>query len=372
MNTVRLLRILLLVEVIITSVPQSAGAQAANPAASPVQSIVGAVTKIDAETRTITLKTDQNQEFAVSIQPAATYQRVAPGETDLRNAVTVSFTAIAIGDRVLARGPVASNNVSATSVVVMSQTDLTSRQIAEKADWDKRGISGVVTAIESNSVTVNTSGPAGVSSIVIGLAQGAVVRRYAPDSVNFSEARLSKLEEIKIGDQVRARGDKIENGSRINAIEVVAGTFKTIAGLVLSVDAAKNEVRIRDLDAKTPVVVKINIDSKVQKIVPQVAQSIAARLRPEAAGTRGGRGGAGNGGDIQQLLEASPAMKLADLKNGDAVVISSSVGSTTGTITAIRFIAGVEPILTKPGTKEMSIGAWTLDVGGGGGGGGGQ
>ncbi|HLQ76215.1 MAG TPA: hypothetical protein VK210_02615, partial [Terriglobia bacterium] len=125
-------------------------------------------------------------------------------------------------------------------------------------------------------------------------------------------------------------------------------------------------------DAKTPVVVKINIDSKVQKIVPQVAQSIAARLRPEAAGTRGGRGGAGNGGDIQQLLEASPAMKLADLKNGDAVVISSSVGSTTGTITAIRFIAGVEPILTKPGTKEMSIGAWTLDVGGGGGGGGGQ
>jgi len=369
MNTVRLLRILLLVEVIITSVPQSAGAQAANPAASPVQSIVGAVTKIDAETRTITLKTDQNQEFAVSIQPAATYQRVAPGETDLRNAVTISFTAISIGDRVLARGPVASNNVSATSVIVMSQTDLTSRQIAEKADWDKRGISGVVTAIGTNSVTVNASGPTG-GAIVIGLAPGAVVRRYAPDSVNFSEAKLSKLEEIKIGDQVRARGDKIENGSRINAIEVVAGTFKTIAGLVLSVDAAKNEVRIRDLDAKTPVVVKINFDSKVQKIAPQVAQSIAARLRPEAAGTRGGRGGAGNGGDIQQMLEASPAMKLADLKNGDAVVISSTVGSTTGTITAIRFIAGVEPILTKPGTKEMSIGAWTLDVGGGGGGGG--
>lgn len=347
---------------------QTVVAQAPVPAALAAQSIVGTVTNIDAEARTISLRTDQNQNVAVSLLPNTTYQRVAPGETDLRKAAIIALTAISVGDRVLARGVNVGQAVSATLVVVMSQTDVAGKQAAEKADWDKRGISGLVTAIASNSVTVSVRSAAGTSPMVIVLAQATSVRRYAPDSVNFADAKVSKLEEIKIGDQVRARGDKNENGSRLSAIEIVAGTFKTIAGLVLSINVANNEVSIRDLDAKTPVVVKINADSKVQKIAPQTAQSIAARLRPDAAGGRGGgKAGVGSGGDIQQMLEASPLMSLAELKNGDAVVVSSTVGSTAGRITAIRFIAGVEAILTKPGTKEMSIGAWALDVGGGGG-----
>lgn len=334
---------------------QPVAAQAPVPAALAPRSIVGTVTKIDAEAGAISLRSDQSEAFAVSLLPNTVYQRVAPGETDLRKAVATTLTTISAGDRVLARGVSVGQTVSATLVVVMSQSDLASKQAGERADWDKRGINGIVTAVASDSISASVRGPDGTRPVAIVLSQGSIVRRYAPDSVSFADAKVSKLEEVKVGDQVRARGDRSDDGSRLSAVEIVVGTFKTIAGKVLSIDVANREVRLQDLDTKVPLVVRISADSKVQKIAPQTAQAIATRLRSNAAGN-----------DIQQLLEASPSMSLTELKNGDAVVVSSSVGSTTGRITAIRFITGVEPILTRPGTKEMSIGGWTLDVGNGG------
>ena len=86
----------------------------------------------------------------------------------------------------------------------------------------------------------------------------------------------------------------------------------------------------------------------------------------EAAGGFGGRGGAG--GDLSQMLERSPAATLADLKAGDAIVVLSTEGATQANITAITLLAGVEPILTRPGSQEMSLGGWSLDAEGGGGG----
>jgi hypothetical protein len=68
------------------------------------------------------------------------------------------------------------------------------------------------------------------------------------------------------------------------------------------------------------------------------------------------------------MLERSPAATLADLKAGDAIVVLSTEGATQGKVTAITMLAGVEPILTQPGSREMSLGGWTLDAGGGGGG----
>lgn len=47
------------------------------------------------------------------------------------------------------------------------------------------------------------------------------------------------------------------------------------------------------------------------------------------------------------MLEATPATNLSELKNGDAVVVSSTVGAIARRITAIRLVTGVEPILTK-------------------------
>src|SRR5579862_424501 len=65
---------------------------------------VGLVTRIDAAEKQIVLKTDAGVEVTVSLQPTASFRRVAPGENDLRNAATIALADINAGDRVLARG----------------------------------------------------------------------------------------------------------------------------------------------------------------------------------------------------------------------------------------------------------------------------
>jgi len=71
----------------------------------------------------------------------------------------------------------------------------------------------------------------------IALAKDAVVRRYAPDSVKFADAQVSTLAEVKVGDQARARGEKNADGSKMVAEEVLAGTFRTIAATVTTIDS---------------------------------------------------------------------------------------------------------------------------------------
>jgi hypothetical protein len=313
------------------------------PPGSP-SSVVGTVINLDSSGRVIRVKNDRGQEVLIGLQPSVSFRRVAPGESDLKNASTITFGDIAIGDRILARGSAGTQTFAATLIVLVSQSDMANKQAAESSDWDKRGIAGLVTATSADTLTAKVRGGSGTQSIVIALTSEARVRRYAPDSVRFTDAQPSSLEQIHIGDQVRARGDRNEDGSRILAVEIVAGTFKSIAGLILDVNSGKGEIQIRDLDSKQPVIVRINSDSKLQKIPPQGAQQLAARLRPG----RGNGVTAAEGGDPQQILDGSPAITLADLKNGDAVVVSSTVGATAGQITAISLMAGVEPILRKP------------------------
>lgn len=364
---------------------------AQTPAAVPGDRALGTVTKLDPATGALTLKTDAGQEVPVTLAPNTNFRRVAPGETDLRKASTIALSDLAVGDRVLARGKPADNNgVTANLIVVMSKGDIAKMQADERADWDRRGVSGLVTAVALDSITISTRTLSGTKDVVIQTQPSTVVRRYAPTSTKFSDATVAKLEEIRPQDQVRARGDKQEDGAKLNAAEIIFGTFKTRAGVILSIDTAANEIKMNDLDTKKPMVVKIGPDSIVRKLQPQMAQTIALRVHgasPDAVavptgagvipaqggrggqggpgGGRGGFGGRGGNGDLSQMLERSPVATLADLKAGDAIVVLSSEGA--GNVTAITLLAGVEPILTRPGSKEMSLGGWSLDVEGGGG-----
>jgi hypothetical protein len=66
------------------------------------------------------------------------------------------------------------------------------------------------------------------------------------------------------------------------------------------------------------------------------------------------------------MMERAPKITLADLKAGDAIIVSSIEGTTPNQITAITLVSGVEPILTAPGRKDMALGSWSLDMEGGG------
>jgi hypothetical protein len=358
----------------------AAGSAWGQAAAAPAQSIVGTVTKVDAGARSLTVKTDAGQDYTVNLEAKATIRRIVAGETDVSKAAVVQIGDISVNDRVQARGKQDGQTIAAMTIFLMARSEVNKTQDAERADWDKRGVSGLVTAIGPDSITISIRTLTGVKPMTITLAPNAVVRRYAPDSVNFADARTASLPDVKTGDEVRARGDKSQDGSKMTAEEIVAGTFKTLAGVILSINAAENQMQVRDVDTKKTLTVKINKDSSVKKLPPQVAQTIASRLHPsdQQDANKGGRGGRGGGGrgdggggfrggaDVQQMLDSSPTISLADLKVGDAIVVSSTVGAAADKVTAIKLLAGVEPILTKPGTQEMSLGGWSLGSGGGG------
>ncbi|HEV2201779.1 MAG TPA: hypothetical protein VGR73_18315 [Bryobacteraceae bacterium] len=329
---------------------------------------LGAVTQVDAAARRMTLRSDAGETIEVAFGEKASFRRVAPGETNLQNAAAITAADIQPGDRVLVRGSAGADpkSITAALVVVMSKTDIAAKQALERADWDRRGVMGVVTEIAADHVTIQVRSLEGVKPLAIAPAPAAVIRRYAPDSVRFADAKVSSLKEIGKGDQVRARGDKSADGSRMAAEEIVSGSFRMIAGLITSVDGAARIVRITNLETKKPLAVKLTADSSAKRMAPELAQTVADRLHGEPAGRaatggkggsegRGGAGG-GRGGDLQQTLERMPAIAVADLKPGEAVIVSSTVGANADEITAISLLAGVEPILRRPGTRELSLG----------------
>src|SRR5579864_1861530 len=132
---------------------------------------LGAVTKLDAGARLLTVKTDAGAEVVVTAQPTASFRRVAPGETDLQKAATIALTDISVGDRVLARGKAGANGngLAATLIVVMSKTDIAQKEAAERADWDRRGVTGVVTTAGADQIVINVRTAAGVSPLVVKL-----------------------------------------------------------------------------------------------------------------------------------------------------------------------------------------------------------
>jgi hypothetical protein len=366
---------------------------------APLKSVIGEITSIDAANKQIKLKADDGAAYTITLGDNTSFLRIPPGETDLKKAAKIAFTDVMVGDRALARGPLddQSKTVPARTLVIMTKGDLAQKHERDQAEWRTRGVTGVVTALNAanKEVTITTRGRD--SKTVTIDVSAANLQRYSPDSVRFADAKPSSFADLQPGDTVRALGDKSQDGTHLKAEELVSGAFETIAGTVDSVDPATGEVHITNLQTKKAVVVRTNQNSLLRRLDPQVAAMLARRLRPEsssggpaapggarppssenaapqsapggAGGFRGGSGGPGGpgGGDLQQILERMPQLSLAELKKGDAVIVSSSKNSGDSAITAFAFVAGVEPFLAAaPRTAgQVNLGSWNLDLGGG-------
>ena len=70
---------------------------------------------------------------------------------------------------------------------------------------------------------------------------------------------------------------------------------------------------------------------------------------------------AGGAPDFNSMLSRLPAVALADLHKGDAVMIVSTEGSGNSG-TAITLLSGVEPILTAApsASQAMMLAPWSL------------
>jgi hypothetical protein len=223
----------------------------------PLKSVIGEVTSIDSTSKQLKLKGDDGAAYTVTLSDNTSFLRVPPGETDLKKAAKIAFSDVAVGDRALARGPLAEDTktVPARTVVIMTKADLAKKHQHDQAEWQTRGVVGTVSALNAanNEVTITTRGRE-PKTIVID-ASAADFRRYSPDSVKFADAKPSSFADLLPGDTLRALGDKSEDGLHVKAEEVVSGAFQTMAGTVDSVDPASGEVRITNLQTKKPVVV---------------------------------------------------------------------------------------------------------------------
>src|SRR5207249_8172952 len=360
--------------------PQSQTGQQPPTQASSAARPVGTIKSISGNT--ILLTTDAGGDVTVQVQDATKLVRIAPGQKDLKDATPIQLTDVQPGDRILVRGKPADDgkSVIANSVIVMKKADITEKQSREREEWQKRGFGGLVNNVDAASSTISVTVPSQgeKKTVAVHLSKDTILRRYAMDSVKFDDAKPAPLDQIKPGDQLRARGTRSADGTELTADEIVSGTFRNIAGIISALDASAGTVTVQDLALKKSVTVKVTADSQLRKLPPPMAQRIAARLKgthveaPSTATTAGGassaansepstepngppsvgsgsggmgRSGGGGSADLQQAISRMPAATLADLQKGDAVMVVATEGGANGVATVITLLGGVEPIL---------------------------
>jgi hypothetical protein len=342
---------------------------------------------------TIVLKADSGPDFSAVVQDSTRILRIPPGQADLKNATPVQLQEVQVGDRMLVQGKAGAipDSIAALRIVVMSKSDVAQKQQQDLQDWQKRGVGGIVSAIDAAQGNITVAGTPS-TSYAVKTSKSTSFLRYAPNSVKFADAQKGTFEQIKVGDQLRARGTRSTDGKEVAAEEVISGTFRNIAGTVTATDAAGNAVTVKDILAKKTVVVRLSPESQLRKLPAQLAQRIAFVLKAPpgtpgasgapASGAPGGQGtpgpganagpggGQGRGGspDFQQMINRLPAVTVADLQKDDAVMIVSTMGTGTE-VTAITLLSGVEPILTASpngaGAAALLSG-WNLSAPGGG------
>jgi len=358
---------------------------ASSPAPVKTPPILGTVKAIAGES--LTVATDAGAETKVTVTPATKLLRVPPGSKDLSQAEAIPFSEFQQGDRVLVRLRCAGDPpvCEAGSVIAMKKSDIAGKQAREREEWQRHGIGGLVKSVDAaqGAITVSTMTAAGKKDVAIELSKNTIIRRYAPGSVKFDDAKVSSLGELSPGDQLRARGVRSADGTSFAADEIVTGAFRNIAGTISAVDAGAGTITLADLVTKKPAVVKVSSDSQLRKLPPQMAQMIAMRLKgaatgapaPAAAnssapapGQSGGPGGQGRngGGDLQQLLGRLPAAPLSEFQKGDVVMIVATGGLTDAQVTAITILGGVEPLLQATTQEQASsiLTPWSLSSSG--------
>jgi hypothetical protein len=397
------------------------GKPANTSADAQIAKVVGTIKSIQADSISVAAESGGEGDIIAKLTGSTKILRVPPGEKDLKNATALQPQDLQIGDRVLVRGQASTDGdkhtIVALAVIVMKQADVAAKQQHERDDWQKRGVGGLVTNVDSamGAITISSSGMGANRSIVVHITKDTILRRYASGSVKFDDAKPALVDHIKVGDQLRARGARNADGSEVTAEEVVSGAFRNIAGIIKAIDPASNTMTVQDAIGKSAVVVKVSSDSQMKKLPPEMAQRVAMQLKRTAGGGNGdqpgangqsstkdqsmkdqsmkdpggapgagrartsksaesqaasGPGGArgGNGPpDLQRMLSRLPNSTLADLQKGDAVMIVSTEGTDSGAVTAITLLAGVDAILTAAPNQSAStlLSPWSLNASGG-------
>src|SRR5271165_1210918 len=119
-------------------------------AQTPPKLIAGVVSSIDTSAKQIKVNGDDGVAYNLALQENTIYLRMPLGETDQKKAVRIAFSDVTVGDRLIARGPVADDKtVPVRTVMIMSKSDVAQKQQRDQADWQKRGITGIANSVNA-------------------------------------------------------------------------------------------------------------------------------------------------------------------------------------------------------------------------------
>jgi hypothetical protein len=318
--------------------------QAPAPEASrKPDSLIGDVTILDVSSGKLTVKTEAGMLVEVRTDVRTVFLKARPGSSTLNDASPAGLEEITAGDRVLARGRLAADkgSLAARQVVLMTRGDITAKQDAERLEWRRRGIPGVVSAVDpvKGEITLQACRLGGTSPTVIAAAYRAC------DSAATPPIRLSSATRVRArwptcasGDQLRALGERSEDESRFVPEQVVFGTFRTVSGTVSRIDPAGGELTVRDDESGKPVRVAVGADARLRRIPPEMGVRLSRWRGGPAAG------GGPPGGGPEDLLERLLATTLAEVKPGERVLVSSTKGSDPARLNAIALVAGLDAL----------------------------
>jgi len=333
-------------------------------------SIVGEVTAVDKTANQVTIKSDTGESITIVTNPTSSVLRLPAGETSAQKATRIKLADIGVGDRLFARGAVAAGGKS----VAASQIVVTGAVVSAGAAQDpgrqrtearNRGLNGRITALnpDKKEISVQSRSREGVGTITIQASDATRFFRYAPDTLNITDAQRSSFADLKIGDQLRALGETNEGGTRFTAEEIIAGLIGRTGGQIIALNPSANEITIKNSQTGQTITVAVGSRSALRRVSAEdAAQFEASRPaqpnRPDrpASGASGAaqperprerrerpageerRPRAGRG--FQEMIESLPAIKVSDLKKGDTVFVSGTQGADPSRMTAIMLVTG--------------------------------
>jgi hypothetical protein len=350
--------------VMTTLVPSVARAQD-SPAvrAAAQQHLIGEVAAADQTTGRFTVKTDAGQTVVFMVDERTVYRRLPPGQTSIEEAEEITRADIHVGDRVLVPGGAGGVQTTARQVIVMAREAIASRREQEREDWRARGANGRVIDINAaqRQLSVETRSRDGIEKLIVLVPAQARLRRYAPGSLRPADAVASSFQNIRVGDQVRILGER--NGPQLTAEEIIYGRIARLNGVVEAVDAARREVTVKDNRTGQMVSVTLGANTTLRRLPSEFAEG----LRQRGEGRRGGSGQPGERREprrertaqedqrsgqrrtgrrgAQGMLENLPPLAIAELKKGDAVMVTGTSEGDDSDVTAATLITGDAELL---------------------------
>lgn len=390
--------------------------------------VVGEVTAVDPAGKRISVKSESGQAVTVSVDDKTQYRRIPPGETSVEKAVVIGFADIAVGDRVLARGGLNADVMQTRLLLVVSKSELARSEEQRQAEWQTRGVYGTVVALDpaTKEITLRTRTASGVAPVRLAASGGGVrFKRYAPNSTRYRDAVPSSFEQLKVGDQVRALGERGADGTSFKPEEIVAGSFRLDGGIITAVNAAAGEVTVKEIRTGQTLTVVVGKDSTLRRLPGELLARMEESMQntettqttqvagggtiqeirvmtPSGPGIRriytppaGQQGPPAGGGttpqrdgvsirmvrpgegetpsltqglvganvDYQEMISKLPPITINDLKPGDGIIVSSTSGSDPARVTAITVAAGVEEFLKRQEEARKSRPGFELDLG---------